>query len=497
MPAYLAVDLGAESGRVLRGDFDGSRITVSEVHRFPNDPVHRPDGLYWDVEPLYAGVLDGIARGIAAGPGIRSVGVDAWGNDFGLLDGNGDLLAAPWHHRTPRTAGTVARLLGLVDADELYAVTGTQFLPITTACQLLAMQGSPALARAEALATMPDLFAARLSGRRVTEQTIGSTSQLWDIRQGRWAGGLIERLGLADRLFDAEVVAPGTPLGPLTAATTRQLEPPAPVAVVAVAGHDTASAVAAVPAGSAAFGYVSCGTWSLVGLEVPDPITDPGGPARPVHQRGRGRRHGPVPEQRQRVVAAAGVPAGLELGRAPAPGYAALTEQAARAPAWRSLVDPDDPSPCSARATCRPGSPACAGRPGNRCRGIAASSSAACWTAWPASTAGCWSAPPSWSGTRCGWCTWSAAARPTRCSASSPRTSAAGRWWPARSRPPRSAICWSRRWRTGELAGLADIREVVRPSFRLRTLRSRHACRGPRRRLRTLPAAGRPGSASG
>ena len=400
MPAYLAVDLGAESGRALRGDFDGSRITVSEVHRFPNDPVHRPDGLYWDVEPLYAGVLDGIARGIAAGPGIRSVGVDAWGNDFGLLDGNGDLLAAPWHHRTPRTAGTVARLLGLVDADELYAVTGTQFLPITTACQLLAMQGSPALARAEALATMPDLFAAWLSGRRVTEQTVGSTSQLWDIRQGRWAGGLIERLGLPDRLFDAEVVAPGTPLGPLTATTTRQLEPPAPVAVVAVAGHDTASAVAAVPAGSAAFGYISCGTWSLVGLELPAPITDPGGPARRVHQRGRGRRHGPLPEQRQRAVAAAGVPAGLGSPRA----GPRLSRSHGAGRAGARLAQPGRPGrPVPARRG-RHAGPDRRAVPVDRRTGAGGSRRVRPLRAGQPGLQvplGAWSAPTSWSGSRC------------------------------------------------------------------------------------------------
>ena len=139
MPGYLAVDLGAESGRVLRGDFDGERLTVQEVHRFPNDPLRGPDDLCWDVEPLFAGVVDGITRGVAAGPGARSVGVDAWGNDFGLLDGRGDLLAPPWHHRTPRTAGAMERLLERVDADEVYAITGTQFLPITTACQLVAI----------------------------------------------------------------------------------------------------------------------------------------------------------------------------------------------------------------------------------------------------------------------------------------------------------------------------------------------------------------------
>jgi rhamnulokinase len=467
VPAYLAVDLGAESGRALRGDFDGSRITVSEVHRFPNDPVHRPDGLYWDVEPLYAGVLDGIARGIAAGPGIRSVGVDAWGNDFGLLDGNGDLLAAPWHHRTPRTAGTVARLLGLVDADELYAVTGTQFLPITTACQLLAMQGSPALARAEALATMPDLFAARLSGRRVTEQTVGSTSQLWDIRQGRWAGGLIERLGLADRLFDAEVVAPGTPLGPLTAATTRQLEPPAPVAVVAVAGHDTASAVAAVPAGSAAFGYVSCGTWSLVGLEVPDPITTP------AARHARFSNEAGVAGTVRFLSNVNGLWLLQECRRAwnsggQAPGYPALTEQAARAPAWRSLVDPDDPSllgaggmPARIAGLCRS-----TGEPVPRDRGEfvrCVLDSLACKYRWVLDRAFELVGHP----VRVVHLVGGGAANALLCQLTADicgRPVVAG---PVEATGVGNLLVQA--LADGQLAGLADIREVVRTSFRLRT----------------------------
>jgi rhamnulokinase len=353
VPAYLAVDLGAESGRVLRGDFDGVRLAVEEVHRFPNDPVRRPDDLCWDVEPLYAGVVDGIARGVAAGPGARSVGVDAWGNDFGLLDGSGALITPPWHHRTPRTAGAVDRLLGRVDADEMYAITGTQFLPITMACQLVAMQGSRALARAEALATIPDLFAARLSGVRVTEQTIASTSQLWDIRQGRWSPGLIERLGLDSGLFTAQVVAPATALGPLAAAVARRVDPSAPLGVVTVAGHDTASAVAAVPVDATVagadtgsgpvFGYVSCGTWSLVGVEVPHPITTP------AARRAGFTNEAGVAGSVRFLSNVNGLWLLQECRRAwrsngVGPSYPELTELARRAPAWRSLVDPDDPT---------------------------------------------------------------------------------------------------------------------------------------------------------
>jgi rhamnulokinase len=341
MPAYLAVDLGAESGRVFRGEFDGNRLTVEEVHRFANGAV-AGDGLYWDVHGLYAQALDGIARGMGSGSEVRSVGVDAWGNDFGLVDGDGCLLAPAWHHRTPRTAGMVDRLFSLLDPDDLYEVTGTQFLPITTACQLLAMRAAGELDRAQRLALLPDLFAFWLSGVAVTEQTIASTSQLWDIRLGRWATGVIERLGLPVGLFAADVVAPGTRLGPVRG-VAEELAGPRPPGVVTVAGHDTACAVAAVPADSAEFGYVSCGTWSLVGVQIAQPITTPRArQANFTNELGVG---GTVRflsnvnglwllQECRREWAGAGAP----------PSYTALTRDGSRCAAFRSLIDPDDAS---------------------------------------------------------------------------------------------------------------------------------------------------------
>ena len=338
MPAYLAVDFGAESGRVLRGEFDGDRLTVQEVHRFTNRAVERADGLYWDVPRLYTQALDGIGQGLRHGDGVRSVGVDAWGNDFGLLDGDGGLLTPSWHHRTPRTAGMVDELVGLLDPDALYEVTGTQFLPITTACQLLAMRGRSELAGARRLALLPDLFAFWLSGVAVTERTIASTSQLWDIRRGRWAVDVLDRLGLPGRLFAAEVVDPGTPLGPVRHGIGDSTAGPL---VVAVAGHDTACAVAATPAASTEFGYISCGTWSLVGVQSAQPITTRA--ARLAHFTNELGVAGTVRflsnvnglwllQECRRAWAADGAPT----------TYAALTEDAARSAAYRSLIDPDD-----------------------------------------------------------------------------------------------------------------------------------------------------------
>jgi rhamnulokinase len=275
VPTYVAVDLGAESGRVLAGEFDGERLVVGEAHRFPNMPVRVLDGLHWDVLRLLAEVRTGIER-VAAERRITGVGVDAWGNDFGLLDRDQRLVANPRHHRDPYTAG----LTSLVSSQEHFEVTGVQPLPINTSCQLLAHAGSPLLDAADRLVMLPDLFTLWLSGETLTERTIASTSQLLDARTGRWADDLIARLGLPPHLFDGEVVEPGTIVGPLRDESGR----PGEAVVVAVAGHDTASAVAALPVGSGGSGsggssgvvaYVSCGTWSLVGVETAGPITTP------------------------------------------------------------------------------------------------------------------------------------------------------------------------------------------------------------------------------
>lgn len=279
MPTYVAVDLGSDSGRVLAGEFDGEGLRVSEVHRFANVPVRVLGGLHWDVLRLLAEIRTGIARAAAEHP-IVSVGVDAWGNDFGLLDRDRRLLANPRHHRDPYTMG----LTSLVSSQEQYEVTGVQPLPINTSCQLLAHAGSPLLDVAERLVMVPDLFTLWLSGEVLTERTIASTSQLLDARTGQWAGELITGLGLSPRLFDGEVVEPGTVAGPLRDDSGR----PGEAVVIAVAGHDTASAVAALPVGSSGaesllglsgtagvVGYVSCGTWSLVGVETTEPITTP------------------------------------------------------------------------------------------------------------------------------------------------------------------------------------------------------------------------------
>jgi rhamnulokinase len=336
VPTYLAVDLGAESGRVLRGTVDDGRLRVVEVHRFANRPVQLPVGLHWNVLGLYDGVTAGLAAGAASGP-VDGIGVDAWGNDFGLVDRAGLLVGNPFHYRDPRTDGMPREAASRAGAAELYRVTGTPCLPITTASQLLSMEHSPLLAAAERLMMLPDLFVYWLTGARVSEETIASTSQLFDLRERRWAVSVIEKLGLPQRLFAADVVSPGTPVGHLRRGVVDGADR---AVVTAVAGHDTASAVAAVP-GVPPIAYIASGTWCLVGLELPAPVLTE-----------EARRSGFSNE-----LGVAGTVrflrngTGLWLlqrcrevwGGAAAPTYAELTVAAAREPVSTTLIDPDDP----------------------------------------------------------------------------------------------------------------------------------------------------------
>jgi rhamnulokinase len=332
MPIFVAVDLGAETGRVLRGTLDGGRLEVGEVHRFTNRPVALPQGLHWDVLALFADMSAGLAAALAdrGGDRVAGVGIDAWGNDFALLDRDDRLVGNPWHYRDRRTESSTRLVAQRVDPAVLYRTTGTAPLPINTASQLVTMEGSAQLEVAERLVMLPDLFGYWLSGRLVTEQTIASTSQLFDVVSRRWATGVIEALGIPGRLFGTGVVPPGTLAGPLL--TDRR------VPLWAVAGHDTASAVAAIPAGPARFGYISSGTWSLVGLELPEPVlTDEARLAGFSNEAGvdgtvRFLRNGTGLWLLQRCRAAWGTPS-----------YAELVAAAEAAPAFRSLVDPDAP----------------------------------------------------------------------------------------------------------------------------------------------------------
>jgi rhamnulokinase len=275
MATMAAVDLGAQSGRVAVGRFDGERLEVTEVHRFANEPVQLGESLHWDILGLYREALAGLRAAAAVVDRIDSVGVDSWAVDFALVDRRDRLLGNPVHYRDGRRAAALETVLQRVPARELYERTGIQILPINTLYELaaLAAEGDPVLAAAENLLMIPDLLHLWLAGTRVGEWTNATSTQCLDARTGDWADDLLDRLGIPTRLLP-ELVEPATSLGPLLAGVAVETGLGA-ATVVAVGTHDTASAVAAIPFRHAGSAYVSAGTWSLVGVEVREPlITD-------------------------------------------------------------------------------------------------------------------------------------------------------------------------------------------------------------------------------
>ncbi|MEX0711424.1 MAG: rhamnulokinase family protein [Pirellulales bacterium] len=276
--AYVAVDMGASGGRVLAGLFDGGRLELAELHRFENAAISAAGGLFWDVLGLWNEVCHGLgAASSRFGGRVVSVGVDTWGVDFALL-GRGDvLLGNPHSYRDPRSEGMLERALATVSREEIFAQTGLQFMPINTLYQLLAMRvhGSPLLDMAQSLLMMPDLFHWLLTGIKVNEFTNATTTQFFNPTRGGWATELLERLNLPTHML-GHIAQPATALGPLRADVAAGTGL-ANVGVVLPPTHDTASAVAAVPASTVAsqqpdWCYISSGTWLLMGVEVPRPV---------------------------------------------------------------------------------------------------------------------------------------------------------------------------------------------------------------------------------
>ncbi len=272
---YLALDLGAESGRAMAGRWNGATLSLEEIHRFPNRAVELPDGWHWNTLGLYESVRDGIRKAVAThGKAVRSLGLDTWGVDYGLLDAEGGLVGLPYQYRDARTRGLLDEVLATVPRAEIYAATGIQFMEINTLYQILATtrQAPDVLTVADRLLHTPDLFNFWLTGEKVSEYTIASTSQCLDATTRDWATGLLGRLGIPSRLF-GPLVAPGSAIGPLRDAVAREVG--ADLEVIAPGGHDTACAVAAVPATAENWAYLSSGTWSLIGVERPAPILTP------------------------------------------------------------------------------------------------------------------------------------------------------------------------------------------------------------------------------
>jgi rhamnulokinase len=268
----LAFDLGAESGRGVLGLFDGKQLRLEVVHRFPNGGVRTLDTIHWDVLQLYSAMVQTLRLAATSFGGVDAVGVDTWGVDFALLGRGGTLLGNPRHYRDPHTEGVMEQTFQRVSRSDIYRQTGVQFMRFNSLYQLLALQRdrSPLLDVAETLLFMPDLFHYLFTGLKVNEYTDASSSQLLDPRTRQWAQGLIQALGLPRHLFGT-IVQPGTVLGPLRAALAAETGLNA-APVIAPGSHDTASAIAAVPAGAEPWAYISSGTWSLMGVELPAPL---------------------------------------------------------------------------------------------------------------------------------------------------------------------------------------------------------------------------------
>lgn len=339
---FLAFDLGAESGRAVAGTLQKDKIFLQEIHRFVNGPVKIQGHLFWDVLHLFQEMKEGLAKAIREGYSFRSLGVDTWGVDYALLAKDGSLLGNPYHYRDPRTNGIMEEAFRRVPREEIFRATGIQFMQLNTLYQLLSMvvTSSPLLEAADCLLMMPDLFHYWFTGQKVSEFTIATTSQCYNPLKQDWDKNLLEKMGIPTHIFP-QIIPPGTPLASMLEEIAEETGAKQ-VQVIAPGSHDTASAVAAVPAEGDNFAYISSGTWSLMGIEVSQPIinekslqynfTNEGG----VAQRFRFLRNIMglwLVQECRRTWAREG----KEYS------YDDLTQMAKEAKPFKAFVDPDDP----------------------------------------------------------------------------------------------------------------------------------------------------------
>ena len=338
--ALAAVDLGASGGRVMVGVTGPGQLTLHEAHRFPNIPVTAGGTLHWDILRLYGEILAGL-RAASGEFELASLGIDSWGVDYGLLDAAGMLLGNPVHYRDARTAGIAEGVLARVSAQDMYQVTGIQQLPFNTIYQIAAAAGTPQLDAARCLLLIPDLIGYWLTGQACAEVTNASTTGLLDVRSQAWSTSLMARAGIRPDLFPA-LHRPGSLTGELRPDAREAAGLPGPLPVVAVGSHDTASAVAAVPADGPGFAYISCGTWSLAGIELGGPVlTEASRAANFTNEAGvdgtirylRNVMGLWLLQESVRAWAGQGIAAGLDV----------LLAEAARIPPLRAVINPDDP----------------------------------------------------------------------------------------------------------------------------------------------------------
>lgn len=345
--AYLAFDLGAESGRAMLGVIEDGKLALHEVHRFANTLHRLPDGLHWNTLGLWANLIEGLRR---AGEFCRdrdwhlvSLGVDTWGVDFGLIGESGGLLGLPFAYREPRNNKAMAKTLERIGAERLYGATGIQFMALNTLFQLIAMaDAEPGLVqRAKHLLWTPDLLHYFFTGEARHESSIASTSQMVDAARGGWIEPILHELGLPTGMLGS-TMPPGTVVGPLLEHVAEEADVEPSVKVIAPASHDTASAVAATPAqpGSEDWCYLSSGTWSLMGVELNQPVLT--GAAREAGFTNEGGVDGTI----RFLTNIGGLWLVQEIRRAyekqgESYDYEALTRLAGQAEPFRTIVDPD------------------------------------------------------------------------------------------------------------------------------------------------------------
>ncbi len=344
--AHIAIDLGASGGRVIAGRVVAGKLELHTIHRFPNGPVRVQRSLLWDLVGLWQQILEGLTKAAAQVDGIASVGVDTWGVDYVLLDSRNEMIGQPFNHRDERTRGIYDRAFALVPKEQIFQTTGIQFMEINTIYQLLTHSGSPALANADGMLLIGDFFHWLLTGKRSLEITNASTTQMLDARTGQWSLPLIEKMGIPTKIL-MPVVEPGTNLGPVQASVRSQTGL-GEVPVIVPATHDTASAVIAVPANDFApakpsWCFISSGTWSLMGCEIPEPlINDSVAKFNFTNERGIGGSTRLLKnigglwlfQQLRAALARRGQDVSWEQ----------MVALAAQAPALSLLVNPDDPS---------------------------------------------------------------------------------------------------------------------------------------------------------
>lgn len=340
--SVLAIDIGAGSGRAVLAELKGDLLELVEIHRFTNDPVRVSGRFQWDILRLFHDIKLAIGKAVETGAKLEGIAIDTWAVDFGLLGKDGELLRNPYHYRDHQTDGVMKKVHeDWITQEKLFEKTGIQFLTFNTIYQLMAMKEKNGwlLEKAESLLMIPDLLRYFLTGIKKSEFTNATTTQLFNPNLMKWDSELLDTLGLPEKIFQ-EVVGPGTIIGHLKEDLCEELEI-SPIPVIAVGEHDTASAVAGVPALDESFAYLSCGTWSLMGTEVKEPVinkealqlnfTNEGGVG------GRFRLLKNIMglwilEECRRI-----------WGHHESTNYERLMEEAKEVPAFRSFIDPDYP----------------------------------------------------------------------------------------------------------------------------------------------------------